>query len=54
MSAGVNLQVGLTFGRYAPCVQPNLRKPDEQRHGRVKEPASKVLSFRLPLTPRAR
>ena len=59
MSAGLNSQVGLAFGRYAPCAQPNLRKPDEQRHGRVREPAlklcsfqlSKVCSFRLKLTP---
>ena len=50
MSAGLNSQVGLAFGRYAPCAQPNLRKPDEQRHGRVREPAPKVLSFQLPLT----
>ena len=34
MSAGLNSQVGLAFGRYAPCARPNLRKPDEQRHGR--------------------
>ena len=45
MSAGLNSQVGLAFGRYAPYAQPNLRKPDEQRHVRVREPAPKVFKF---------
>ena len=47
MSAGLNSQVGLAFGRYAPCAQPYLRKPDEQRHGRIREPVPKVCSFQL-------
>ena len=52
MSAGLGAQVGLGFGLYARCVRPNLRKPDEQGHGKVREPAPKVFSFRLKLTRR--
>ena len=50
---GGGAQVGLVSGRYAPCVQPNLRISEELRGVRAGMPAPKVCSFQLPLTPRA-
>ena len=47
--AAAFLALGGTVYWLADPTQPNQRKPDEQRHVRVKMPAPKVFSFQLKL-----
>ena len=44
---GGGAQVGLASGRYAPCVQPNLRRPEGLWDVRAGKPAPKSVQFSI-------